>query len=472
MHTVSLLVAVLAAARTDPSLAVPCSSSVYLTDVNALLKTCEAALPAGTTPATFVKSNTSQYCSIPSCRSYEDAVSALPCEPKNRTSPSTKSVCSTTSAAPPVDDSRPCSTSVLQARAPLKAKCRQVFGSRNVTTQEDLEQYCAVDACAANVKQYANLTCTVGDVPASIYATLCDSTHAQPYVPPAIPCGDDVRKARAALKLRCEQVSGFPSLMNATSLVDLEAYCAYPECKANVRQYVNLTCAIDGYASSLYATMCDDLTRPNSGGVPVCSADVTNARAALQLTCQQATGGLTPLNLTTVATRSVFCENAACAGYLKQFTDVTNCSIYGAPASVWSTVCDRVVKPPYLTTGVPTTGSQSAAECTLGAFQYGFEAASSRCTTAAGIATLLPNSTTSAMSMASLAKLCPIPECATAFLLFTDAKCTIQGVPASVIAKLCAPASRPTATSAPSVAGSVSVLSVAVATVVVVVWNL
>ncbi|RQM28753.1 hypothetical protein B5M09_012055 [Aphanomyces astaci] len=447
--------------------AVPCSSSVDLANVTSFLEACEASVPGGNAPQ-YSRLNTTQYCSVPACRSYEDAVFALPCDATNRTSQLTKSLCafidSTASTKPPspttnIAPSSPCSSDIVQVRTPLKLKCRQVFGSRNPTTQEDLRAYCAIDTCVANVKQYANLSCTVGEVAAATYATICDDVTSTPYVPPATTCSADVVEVRGALKLRCEQVSGFPSLMNASTVADLEAYCAYPECKANVQQYANLTCGLNGYPSSLYASICDDVSKPPPLALPQCSAEVVDARAALKLKCQQDTG-LSPLNLTTSAARTAFCVNIACSGHLKQYANV-NCSIYGAPAAVWSTLCEPVVKSPYFTTPAPTPPLTKSTECAATAYPFGFDVAKTRCTTAAGITSLM----TSSGSVATLAALCQFPECATTFLLFKGLACTFQGVPASTVAAICTPVAAPrgpVTTSVPSVATTTTLHSNAI----------
>ncbi|KAF0715772.1 Aste57867_3197 [Aphanomyces stellatus] len=472
-----------------------CGSSDYA-PVLPLLTACQAVAPDTNVHG----------CAFAECRQYNSEVAKLPCTVNGQNQSYNARVCDNftpllitqTSSRPPtpaptlspaLQDYTPCQDEFISVRKPFAVKCQQVSNYTsfaNITNASILQDYCSHDMCVVNAKQYASLdSCTVDGVLATTYGSLCDNITLAKNKPPiqlntsTTACTTETMAPRAALKLKCQQASGFQYLQNITSLATLNEYCSHDICVANLQQYATLGCSINGALGQYTARLCNDPAKPSPPPPSsACAADVIATTRTLEMQCQQASGYASLTNITTQTALADYCSYPVCVANLKQLTNWT-CTINGAAAKYFATLCDPIAtaKPKTSAPAAPTpapvvTIASFADECTVANVPIGFLNVQARCYAAAGIKS-------TPTSKLDLVGLCRYPECASVFKLYGSWNCNIEGQPASDIAQTCANVTVPkvgSTTFAPNTPSMVSpkvlpwgaVVSMAVATLLIV----
>ncbi|KAF0696944.1 Aste57867_12329 [Aphanomyces stellatus] len=272
-----------------------------------------------------------------------------------------------------------CSTETMAARAALKLKCQQASGFQylqNITSLATLNEYCSHEICVANLQQYATLGCNINGALGQYTARICsDPTQTSPP-PPAPACAVDVIAATTTLQTQCQQASGYASLANVTTQKALADYCSYPACEANLKQYTNWTCTINGAAAKYFATLCDPIAtatpKTSAPAAPTPAPVVTIASLADECTDADVPVGFMTVQARCFAAAGIkltptskidlvgLCRYPECDSLFKLYGS-WNCNIEGHPASNIAQTCVNVPRVVGNTTVAPTVASFGSA---------------------------------------------------------------------------------------------------------------
>ncbi|RHY95804.1 hypothetical protein DYB35_002967 [Aphanomyces astaci] len=281
----------------------------------------------------------------------------------------------------------------------------------------------------------------------------CDTTDFSPYT---------------TQWLQCRLAANLPVTPTGTDMLNA---CKFNDCVVWYKQIAKLSCTLNGSPTTELGTMCTPLTspptttpkpatttpkpatttpkpavtpsvapatttrKPSGGGdVPCVDTDYAPLSAIFK-TCRSDSGivNLTKTNL------PVYCSYASCVTYVRSYATLT-CTEDGDPVSMIATVCDPYIKDTPTTTKA-TSGGSAGSECTANDTPTSFPKQLQSCLYVAGL-TAVPT------SLSGLVGLCSFNDCTLALKMYAGLTCTVQGLPASVVATACvgATTAKPTAT--------------------------
>ncbi|RHY24781.1 hypothetical protein DYB32_008695 [Aphanomyces invadans] len=237
------------------------------------------------------------------------------------------------------------------------------------------------------------------------------------------------------------------SQLNLTNPSDAANMCTFPACRAYVRSFALLNCTSDGRSNKVAAHICDPFTprlvdtpfAPTRVDQPPCTMDDLRPLTLIQVKCASLSNIPSIANLTNATALATYCSIPTCAASAKQHATLM-CTINGAPASAFATLCNNATTASTAPVALPmTTASTTVNECTATSLPADLVAAQNTCLRVAGL--IAPPTTNIIMD-----SLCQYSECTRMFALYGSLTCMLNDEPASLVAQTCVGTKAPTST--------------------------